>query len=93
MEEQMTEEVEEGKHEEELVEEMIKRKVVGCINEEEAAAFQNFMRDKMIVLVEKMRNDKNLIQPVWELIYSLKLEYDKLGLFENNGAADIERIV
>ena len=50
----MTEEVKEGKHEEELVKVMMKRKVVGCINKEEAAVFQNFMRDKMIVLVEKM---------------------------------------
>ena len=89
----MTEEVEEEKHEEELVEVMMKRKVVGCINKEEAVAFQNFVRDKMIVLVERMRNDKNLIQPVWELICSLKLEYDKLGLFENNGAAGVEEIV
>ena len=60
-EEQMTE-VEEEKHEEESVEVAMKRKVVGCINKEEAAAFQNFVRDKMSVLVERMRNDKNLIK-------------------------------
>ena len=30
---------------------------------------------------------------MWKLIRSLKLEYDKLGLFENNGAANVEEIV
>ena len=40
-----------------------------------------------------MRNDKNLDQPVWELICSLKLKYVKLGLFENNGADNVEEIV
>ena len=47
----------------------------------------------MMELVERMRNDKNLVQPVWELIRLLKLEYDKLGLFENNGVANVEEIV
>ena len=93
IEEQMTGEVKEEKYEEEVVEAMMKRKAVGCINKEEAAGFQNFLRDKMIVLVERMRNDKNLIQPVQELICSLKLKYDKMGLFENNGVADVEEIV
>ena len=40
-----------------------------------------------------MQNDKNLIQPVREFICSLKLEYDKIGLFKNIGAADVEGIV
>ena len=47
----------------------------------------------MIILVERMWNDKNLIQPVQEFIWLLKLEYDKLGLFENNGAVDVKEIV
>ena len=51
------------------------------------------MNAKIIELVEQMHNDKNLVQPVQELIHSLKLEYDKVGLFENNGAANVEEIV
>ena len=72
---------------------MRKRKIGGCINKQEAAAFQNFLRDKMMELVEQMRNDKNFVQLVWELIRSLKLEYDKLRLFENNRVANVEEIV
>ena len=47
----------------------------------------------MIILVEKMHSDKNIIQLIRELIRALKLEYNNLGLFENNGAADIEEII
>ena len=92
-EETIAEEVEEDKEEERLEEVRRKRKIGGCINLQEAGAFQKFMNDKMIELVEQMRNDKKLVQPVWELIHSLKLKYDKLGLFENNGAANMEEIV
>ena len=52
-----------------------------------------YVQDKMIVLVEKMRQEKNIVQPVCKLIRYLKLEYDSIGLFENNGAADVEEIV
>ena len=48
------EEIEEEEDEEELYEVMMKRKIGGCINKQEAGAFQNFVRDKMIVLVERM---------------------------------------
>ena len=47
----------------------------------------------MIVLVEKMRNEKNITQPVRELIIALKLEYNNIGLFENKGAAVVEEIM
>ena len=47
----------------------------------------------MAELVEEMWNMKNLIQPVQQLIRSLKLQYDKIRLFENNGAANTEEIV
>ena len=91
--EEIPEEGNEEEDEEELDEATMKRKIVGCINKEEAEAFQNFVREKIIILVEKMKNDKNLIQPLWEFIRSLKLEYDKLRLFKNNGVADVEEIV
>ena len=90
--EAIAEEVEEDEEEERLDEVMRKRKSGGCINKQEAATFQNFMSD-MMELVEQMCNDKNLVQPVWEVIRSLKLEYDKLRLFKNNGAANVEEIV
>ena len=89
MEEAIAEEVEE---EERLDEVMRKRKSGGCINKQEAAAFQYFVSD-MMELVKWMCNDKNLVQPVREVIRSLKLKYDKLGLFKNNGAANVEEIV
>ena len=72
---------------------MRKRKVVGYINLQEAVEFRNFVKDKMEELVEEMRGEKNLINPVQKLIRSLKLQYDKLHLFENNGAANTEDIV
>ena len=59
---------------------------------QEAAEFQKFVNNGMAELVDKMRNEKNLIQPVQKLIRSLKLQYDKIHLFENNGAANTEEI-
>ena len=44
------------------------------INLQEAAEFQNFVKDKMEELVEEMRGKKNLINPVRKLIRSLKLK-------------------
>ena len=93
MEETIEEEFKDDKEEEKLEEVMRKRKVWGCINLQEAAAFQKFMNDKMEELVDQMCNNKNLVQLVRELICSLKLEYDKIKLFENNGAANVEEIV
>ena len=87
------EELEEDDEEEKVEENMRKRKAGGCINLQEAAEFQKFVNDRMAELVDKMRNEKNLIQPVRKLIRSLKLQYDKIHLFENNRAANIEEIV
>ena len=70
-----------------------KRKVVGCINPREAAEFQKFIKDRMAELVKEMKSEKNLINLVWKLIRSLKLQYDEVHLFENNGAANTEDIV
>ena len=88
------EELEEEEEDKEKTEETTrKRKAVGCINLQEAAEFQNFVKDKMEELVEEMRGEKNLINPVQKLIRLLKLEYDKVHLFENNGAANTKDIV
>ena len=63
-EEQIAQEVEREVYEEDSDQTTMKRKVVGCINKEEAAVFQNFVRNKMIILVKRIWNDKNLIEPV-----------------------------
>ena len=90
----MEEQFEEEEEDEEKTEETTrKRKVVGCINLQEAAEFQNLVKDKMEELVEEMKSEKNLINPVRKLIRALKLQYDKVQLFENNGVANTEDIV
>ena len=87
--EEFGEEEEEGKAEETRR----KRKAGGCINLQEAMEFQNFVKDRLVELVDEMRSEKNLIHPGQKLIRSLKLQYDKLHLFENNGATNTEDIV
>ena len=67
------EEIEEEEEDVEVGEMTAKCKIVGCINKEEATVFQEYVQNKMIVLVEKMRIDKNLIQLIRELIRALKL--------------------
>ena len=89
----IAEEFEEEDEEERVEETMRKRKAGGCINLQEVAKFQRFVNNKMAELVDEMQNKKNLIQLVRELIRSLKLQYDKIRLFENNGAANTEEIV
>ena len=91
--EAIAEELEEEEEEEKLEETTRKRNTEGCINLQEAAEFQNFVKDRMEELVDEMRSEKNLIHPVRKLIRSLKLQYDKVHLFENNGAANTEEIV
>ena len=44
-------------------------------------------------LVEQMHNDKNLVQLVRDLIRSLKVKYDKIGLFADNRVANVDDIV
>ena len=90
---EVVQEIKEQEKDEEIEEMTTKQKIVGCINKEEAAAFQEYVHNRMIILVEKMWNNKNIIQPIRELIRALKMEYNNLGLFENNGATDIEEIV
>ena len=51
----MVEDVEEEDEDIDIEEISSKQKVVSCINKEEAAGFQVYVQDKMIVLVEKMR--------------------------------------
>ena len=83
-------EEEEEEYEERMEETTRKRKVIGCINPQEAAEFQNFIKDKMEELVDEMKSGKDLINPVWRFIRALKLQYDKVHLFENNGAVNME---
>ena len=71
---------------------MRKRKAVGCMNPQEAAEFQNFVKDKMEKLVNKMKSLKDMINPVWRFIRALKLQYDKVHLFENNMIPDTKGI-
>ena len=85
--------IEEEEEQLEVKEVTSKRKVIGCINKEEEAGFQTYIQDKMIILVAEMKCEKNIAQPIRELIESLKLKYDRIGLFENNGVADTEEIV
>ena len=89
----IVEEFEEEDEEERVEETIRKRKAGGCINLQEVAEFQRFVNEKMAELVEEMWNMKNLKQPVQELIRSLKLQYDNISLFENNGASNTEDIV
>ena len=84
---------EEEEYEERMVEFTRKRKAIGCINPQEATEFQNSEKNKMEQLVDEMKSRKNLINPVWRFIRALKLQYDKVHLFENNGAANTEDIV
>ena len=86
-------EEEEEKYEERTEESTRKRKAIRCINPQEAAEFQNFIKDRMEELVDEMKTGKDLINPVWRFIRALKLQYDKVHLFENNGAANTEDIV
>ena len=86
----VTENIVEEEEDEEITR---KRKVIGCINPQEAAEFQEFVKDRMEELVEEMRREKNLVNPVRKLIRALKLKYDKIHLFENNGVANTEDIM
>ena len=44
-------------------------------------------------LVNKMKSNKDLINPVRKFIRALKLQYDVIHLFENNGTANTEDIM
>ena len=70
-----------------------KRKVIGCINPQEAVEFQNFIKGKMEELFDEMKAEKDIINPVQRFIRALKVQYDKIHLFENNSVANMEEIV
>ena len=55
--------------------------------------FQSFIKSKMEELIEEMKSSKELINPVRRFIRALKLQYDAIHLFENNGTANTEDIV
>ena len=57
-------EQEEEEYKERTEEATKKRKVIGCINPQEAAEFQNFIKGKIEELVGKMKVEKDIINPV-----------------------------
>ena len=57
-------EEEEEEYEERTEEVTRKRKVIGCINPQEAAEFQNFIKEKMEEPVDEMKAEKDIINPV-----------------------------
>ena len=55
---------EEEEYEERMEEATRKRKVIGCINPQEAVEFQKFIKGKMEELVDEMKAEKDIINPV-----------------------------
>ena len=92
--EQVDEQLEEDEDEDEdKAEEPLIKKKIGCINPWEVEEFQSFIQNKIQELVEEMKSNKELVNPVRKFIRALKLGYDEIHLFENNGAANKEDIV
>ena len=92
--EQVHEQLEEDEDEDEdKAEEPSRKKKIGCINPREAEEFQGFIQNKIQELVEELKSNKELINPVRKFIRALKLRYDEIHLFENNSATDTEDIV
>ena len=88
--EQLNEEEEEYK---ERVEGSLRKRKIGCINPQEAEEFQSFIKSKMEDLVNEMKSNKDLINLVRKFIRALKLQYDLIHLFKNNGPANMEDIM
>ena len=88
--EQIDEEEEEY---EERAEGSLRKRKIGCINPQEAEEFQSFIKSRMEDLVNEMKSNKDLINPVRKFIRALKLQYDVIHLFENNGTANTEDIM
>ena len=78
---------------EEREEGSLRKRKIGCINPRETEEFQSFIKSKMEDLVNEMKSSKELINLVRKFIRALKLQYDVIRLFENNGTADTEDIV
>ena len=88
--EQIDEEEEEY---EERAEGSLRKRKIGCINPREAEEFQSFIKSRMEDLVNEMKSNKDLINLVRKFIRALKLQYDVIHLFENNGTANTEDIM
>ena len=67
-------EEEEEEYEERTEESTRKRKVIGCINPQEATEFQNLIKDRMEELVDEMKAGKELINSVRRFIRALQLQ-------------------
>ena len=78
---------------EERVEGALRKRKIGCINPREAEEFQGFIKTRMEDLVNKMKSNKDLINLIQKFIRALKVQYDVIRLFENNGTANTEDIV
>ena len=84
---------EEEEEYEERAEGSLRKRKKGYINPREAEEFQNFIKGKMEDIVNEMKSSKELINPVRKFIRALKLQYEVICLFENNGAANTEDIM
>ena len=78
---------------EERVEGLLRKRKFGCINPREVEEFQSFIKTRMEDLVNEMKSNKDLINQVRKFIRVLKVQYDVIRLFENNGTANTEDIV
>ena len=78
---------------EERMEGSLRKRKIGCINPREAEEFQSFIKSKMEDLMKEMKSNRELINPVRKFIRALKLQYDAIHLFENNGAANTEDVM
>ena len=84
---------EEEEEYEERAEGSSRKRRMGCINPQEAEEFQGFIKTRMEDLVNEMKSNKDLINPVRKFIRALKVQYDVIHLFENNGTANTEDII
>ena len=84
---------EEEEEYEEKAEGSSRKRRIGCINPREVEEFQGFIKTRMEDLVNEMKSNKDLINPVRKFIRALKVQYDVIRLFKNNGTANTEDIV
>ena len=84
---------EEEEEYEKRVEGVSRKRRIGCINPREAEEFQGYIKTRMEDLMNEMKSNKDLINPVRKFIRALKVQYDVIRLFKNNGTANTEDIV
>ena len=90
----MQQEVDEEEEDyEERAEGSSRKRRIGCINPREADEFQGFIKTRMEDLMNEMKGNKDLVNLVRKFIRALKVQYDVICLFKNNGAANTEDIV